>query len=686
MADVISSRAGPIAISERVAGKTFVLTGENTAESKRQANRSGIYADNSQGSAADSAGYAASAYSAARFRDTLSAAITDFAVDEYFNTKDTAVALRDDAGNLTGDTNTLALMRACKRVATSPFYEHLGPGSDPSNRVDFDALNAGLFNDLDGKIIPPDVKAIYTSGYSETGVGRAGFYRYGSTEPDRGPKFQSADGDWWVIDGTIIRLDQLGCVPGPDPVYVGGYYTPDPGEIYRDRVVVEPGTDCAPKVIAAMAQGYRTFLVPPGAWTFSQLPAENRFNLVGMGARYGAQDATVEGVSWILFNGADSADFIISSTAAYNNAGLSHFRVEGCRIHDARAAPTGGHAIAPNAAVNSQIIRENQIGTFPDGAGFLGADTAARAGDNILVERNWVTPGSVSHYVWGLGNFNNTAMFRDHWCDGNGSFLRRILGNPLSGVICVDGLKHEAQAVQSGGVNTLYYTIDLADDDQFHLANIQRRSDNAIGESAIFKHSTRASWNNLQHTLADGTARRDVAHFQDGSFWTNASSGATTHGPTDFVKKTRDITTAGGVRIGFKSATEEYPYVDFYKLAAKRVRLSTYDLSWIEHAIDSAPLLEVRNTSNTSSISARFATLSGGGGAPIQLDRENSDGRFITLQRNSVEMAGVYACTGSPEGSRTAKPGSICMRFDGGALTAFYVKESGTGNTGWVAK
>lgn len=42
--------------------------------------------------------------------------------------------------------------------------------------------------------------------------------------------------------------------------------------------------------------------------------------------------------------------------------------------------------------------------------------------------------------------------------------------------------------------------------------------------------------------------------------------------------------------------------------------------------------------------------------------------------------------SGSPEGVVTADVGSVFSRTDGGAGTSFYVKESGTGNTGWVAK
>lgn len=42
--------------------------------------------------------------------------------------------------------------------------------------------------------------------------------------------------------------------------------------------------------------------------------------------------------------------------------------------------------------------------------------------------------------------------------------------------------------------------------------------------------------------------------------------------------------------------------------------------------------------------------------------------------------------SGTPEGNVTAPVGARYSRTDGGAGTSFYVKESGAGNTGWVAK
>jgi hypothetical protein len=42
--------------------------------------------------------------------------------------------------------------------------------------------------------------------------------------------------------------------------------------------------------------------------------------------------------------------------------------------------------------------------------------------------------------------------------------------------------------------------------------------------------------------------------------------------------------------------------------------------------------------------------------------------------------------SGSPEGAITANPGSLYLNRSGGANTTLYIKESGTGNTGWIAK
>lgn len=57
-----------------------------------------------------------------------------------------------------------------------------------------------------------------------------------------------------------------------------------------------------------------------------------------------------------------------------------------------------------------------------------------------------------------------------------------------------------------------------------------------------------------------------------------------------------------------------------------------------------------------------------------------------TIYLDAAKTVGIFHGTGSPEGVISASIGSTYHRTDGGAGTSYYIKESGTGNTGWVAK
>lgn len=59
---------------------------------------------------------------------------------------------------------------------------------------------------------------------------------------------------------------------------------------------------------------------------------------------------------------------------------------------------------------------------------------------------------------------------------------------------------------------------------------------------------------------------------------------------------------------------------------------------------------------------------------------------YIDTLRPGGGSAKWTSGAGSPEGVLTAVVGSMYTRTDGGANTTLYIKESGTGNTGWVAK
>lgn len=94
-------------------------------------------------------------------------------------------------------------------------------------------------------------------------------------------------------------------------------------------------------------------------------------------------------------------------------------------------------------------------------------------------------------------------------------------------------------------------------------------------------------------------------------------------------------------------------------------------------------------------------------GPVAELNSRAVDGDVIVFRRSNAKVGSVSVVTaggqqmtlfwtspttfntsrnGSPEGALVSDPGSTCTDTGGGAGTTFYVKETGTGNTGWVAK
>lgn len=98
------------------------------------------------------------------------------------------------------------------------------------------------------------------------------------------------------------------------------------------------------------------------------------------------------------------------------------------------------------------------------------------------------------------------------------------------------------------------------------------------------------------------------------------------------------------------------------------------------HAIKmrkAASIIDVQNPSSPATASS--------------LTIANSSAAFTLIVGGPIRLTSATGVlwtsgAGTPEGAVTAPVGSIFSRTDGGAGTSFYVKESGAGNVGWVAK
>jgi hypothetical protein len=91
-------------------------------------------------------------------------------------------------------------------------------------------------------------------------------------------------------------------------------------------------------------------------------------------------------------------------------------------------------------------------------------------------------------------------------------------------------------------------------------------------------------------------------------------------------------------------------------------------------------------------ISSTTPTLRGekpGGGGHLTLTSETGIvdlASVLQVNAASGNSPTLRSGAGTPEGVVTAPVGSLYMRNDGAAGTCLYVKESGTGNSGWIAK
>jgi len=99
-----------------------------------------------------------------------------------------------------------------------------------------------------------------------------------------------------------------------------------------------------------------------------------------------------------------------------------------------------------------------------------------------------------------------------------------------------------------------------------------------------------------------------------------------------------------------------------------------------------------RSTSLVNNYPAATSALIGAGQNPYDFGSGAMYGLIKQVQIDTL-LVGVtnaqpkiISGSGSPEGVEVARIGSIFLRIDGGAATTMYIKESGTGNTGWIAK
>jgi hypothetical protein len=148
--------------------------------------------------------------------------------------------------------------------------------------------------------------------------------------------------------------------------------------------------------------------------------------------------------------------------------------------------------------------------------------------------------------------------------------------------------------------------------------------------------------------------------------------------------------------LGFCSSTTLISYVNaagFY--TATTGGIIAFNNGDLVLARDAANTLAQRNGTNAqifrlyetdSGANDEYLEISAASGTNLIRPQATGTGTASVVRYHTTTSVFWTSGSGTPEGVVTAPIGSLYTRTDGGAATTLYVKESGTGSTGWVAK
>lgn len=118
---------------------------------------------------------------------------------------------------------------------------------------------------------------------------------------------------------------------------------------------------------------------------------------------------------------------------------------------------------------------------------------------------------------------------------------------------------------------------------------------------------------------------------------------------------------------------------------------STAGIEFLDNTLGTSSTAQIKNDQGVLSIVTDQGNAIADSRIDLNVDntvevRVDSNGLNVVSGHTEINGVTITAGNGTPEGVVTAPVGSLFLRKNGGAGSSFYVKESGTGNTGWVAK
>lgn len=326
-------------------------------------------------------------------------------------------------------------------------------------------------------------------------------------------------------------------------------------------------------------------------------------------------------------------------------SGISGNKILNSRFHhnliDADGGACGEHGIYCGADSQRITIDHNtmiSVGTS-NGAGITSNATADNSVRDITVDSNvikgfqWgISPASTSNYTqsgWIITN-NRVIGTSDSTNSGIDLFAVKLTHSTISGNIVSGYMEH--------GFRTDWLFDSIVANNLF----VQNK------KCGIVLRGT-------QRCLFSGNICRDNDVDSDGT----------------------DADTSSGIRILNTNTVADNIFVGNVANVSNPANYQKYGISTGSGVANNYFLNNVVTPNRTADLDV--------GGAPGNFWTHRSEST-VYLGDMAVSPVSILTGAGSPEGAASAPVGSLYLRNDGGANTSLYVKESGTGNTGWAAK
>jgi hypothetical protein len=454
--------------------------------------------------------------------------------------------------------------------------------------------------------------------------------------------------------------------------------------------------------VSGLGTGVATFLATPSSANLAAALTDK----TGTGANVFATSPTLTtpisatltspaSTDLTLAGGSSGASLVLGQGASGRFALTANSATNGYQHIFSNSTAGGGVGITATAAASEAFMYAGGTGASIFGAAskdavlYLSAQTSGRtmilAGDGY---------GSANDLIFGLALNKNTTPTQLMRLTATGNLL--IGTTSETGLTGGGGLKINSSTAGSAGAGALVVTGGLSAGGASYfggaltVAGLMTNSNTTTGAHLLFSNSQFkvGAGNSLGIVGASATSGA-VSVYPANSFYvavdttkitetsgtgfavtgalstTGAATfaGAVSVGGTGFLSAARSVYTTGAlVTPVANSAVMDWSggYARFWGVGADASTAG--GLKLVVSATDASPFVEALTIEATGA-----ATFAG-----------------------AVSVSGTTATwtsgTGSPESVKTAPVGSLYTRTDGGASTTLYVKESGAGNTGWIAK